>query len=219
MELRELVRDLYGIDQPQGCTEEEISTVREIFGALPTVVEEFWRTFGRMPQLNYVQDNWIFPADFQKWKHLAEDGDLLLLNENQSVYLAYIRREDLILPNPPVYLRRGKDGPWELSAPTTNEFLEAALLYEGVWQLKYNPEEFYELSAEDMAMVQAKLEKRSAVLRNWFVTETTFYSNRPDNLVVIMDMGDGGYQAIYGGATEESYAALLEVMEGLGEPI
>ena len=43
MELRELVRDLYGIDQPQGCTEEEISTVREIFGALPTVVEEFWR--------------------------------------------------------------------------------------------------------------------------------------------------------------------------------
>ena len=167
MELRELVRGLYGIDQPQGCTEEEISTVRE----------------------------------------------------NQSVYLAYIRREDLILPNPPVYLRRGKDGPWELSAPTTSEFLEAALLYEGVWQLEYNPEEFYELSAKDMAIVQAKLEKRSAVLRNWFVTETTFYSNRSDNLVVIMDMGDGGYQALYGGATEESYAALMEVMEGLGEPM
>ena len=73
MELRELVRGLYGIDQPQGCTEEEIGAVREIFGALPAVVEEFWRTFGRMPQLNYVQDNWIFPADFQKWKHLAED--------------------------------------------------------------------------------------------------------------------------------------------------
>ena len=34
-----------------------------------------------------------------------------------------------------MYLRRGKDGPWELSAPTTSEFLEAALLYEGVWQL------------------------------------------------------------------------------------
>ena len=48
---------------------------------------------------------------------------------------------------------------------------------------------------------------------------TTFYSNRPDNLVVIMDMGDGGYQALYGGATEESYAALMEVMEGLGEPM
>ena len=77
MELRELVRGLYGIDQPQGCTEEEIGAVREIFGALPAVVEEFWRTFGRMPQLNYVQDNWIFPADFQKWKHLAEDDDLL----------------------------------------------------------------------------------------------------------------------------------------------
>ena len=48
--------------------------------------------------------------------------------------------------------------------------------------------------------------------------EVTFYSNRPDNLVVIMDVGDQ-YQALYGGATQESYAALREVMEGLGEPI
>ena len=219
MELRQLVRDLYGIDQPQGCTEAEIAAVREKFGALPAVVEDFWRTFGRTQRLNYTQDNWIFSEDYQKWKNLAEDDDLLLLNENQSVYLAYIRREDLTLPDPPVYLRRGEEGPWELSAPTVSEFLEAALLYEGVWQLEHNPEEFYELSAGDMAVVHAKLEKRPAVLRNWFVTETTFYSSRPDNLVVVMDMGDGDYQALYGGATEESYTALLEVMEGLGEPI
>lgn len=219
MDLRTLVRDLYGVDRPQGCTEAEIAAVREIFGALPAVVEDFWRTFGNTQQLTYIQDSWIFPENYQKSKHLAEGGDLLLLNENQSVYLAYVRQEDLSLPDPPVYLRRGPDGPWEPAAPTVSDFLEAALLYEGVWQLEHNPEEFYELSAGDMAVVQAKLEKRPAVLRNWFVTEITFYSNRPDNLVVIMDMGDGEYQTIYGGATEESYAALMEVLEGLGEPI
>lgn len=38
MNLFELVRDLYGIDRPQGCTEEEIAAVRERFGALPVVV-------------------------------------------------------------------------------------------------------------------------------------------------------------------------------------
>ena len=36
--------------------------------------------------------------------------------------------------------------------------------------------------------------------------------------LAIMDVGDQ-YQTLYGGATQESYAALLEVMEGLGEPI
>ena len=93
MELRQLVRDLYGVGQPQGCTEEEITAVREKFGALPAVVEDFWRTFGRTQRLNYTQDNWIFPEDYQKWKNLAEDDDLLLLNENQSVYLACVRRD------------------------------------------------------------------------------------------------------------------------------
>ena len=48
--------------------------------------------------------------------------------------------------------------------------------------------------------------------------EITCYSSRPDNLLAVMDVGDQ-YQTLYGGATEESCAALLEVMEGLGEPV
>ena len=40
MELRELVRDLYGVDQPQGCTDEEIAAMKESFGAIPAAVEE-----------------------------------------------------------------------------------------------------------------------------------------------------------------------------------
>ena len=67
-------------------------------------------------------------------------------------------------------------------------------------------------------MVQSKLEKRPCVLKNWMDLEITFYSSRPDNLVVVMDAGDH-YEVLYGGNTQESYAALLEVMEGLGEPV
>ena len=107
---------------------------------------------------------------------------------------------------------------WELSSPTASEFLEAALLYEGVWQMEYSAEEFYWLTDEELETVRAKLTKRSVVLRKWFDMEITFYHNRPDNLVVVMDVGDQ-YQCLFGAATEKSYAALLEVMEGLGEPI
>ena len=48
--------------------------------------------------------------------------------------------------------------------------------------------------------------------------EITCYSNCPDNLLVIMDVGDQ-YQALFGAVTEESYLELMDVMEGLGEPI
>ncbi len=41
MKLRTLVRDLYGVDQPQGCTEGEIAAMKERFGAIPAMVEDF----------------------------------------------------------------------------------------------------------------------------------------------------------------------------------
>ena len=218
MDLSVLVRDLYGVDQPQGCTDEEIAAMKERFGAIPAVVEEFWRTFGHTKELDQCQDDWIFPEQYPKWKWLEEYDGLVLLNENQGCCRACVRREDLARPDPPVYTRMDEEDPWLLSAPTTSEFLEAALLYEGVWQLDHAPEEFYWLTGEELAIVQAKLTQHPAVLKNWMEMKITCYSNRPDNLLVIMDVGDQ-YQTLYGGATEESCAALLEIMEGLGEPI
>lgn len=218
MDLKALVRDLYGVDRPQGCTEEEICAVRERFGALPAAVEDFWRTFGHTRRLNCGQDDWVFPGQYSKWKWLEKYDELILLNENQGVFQACVLREDLTLPDPPVYLLEG-NSPRLLSAPTFSEFLEATLLYEAVFQLEYSPDEFFAFTEADLAVIRSNLTKRPALQKNWFVTETAFYSNRPDNLVVIMDMEDGTYQAMYGAASQESYAALLEVMEGLGEPI
>ena len=221
MKLTELVRTLYDADQPQGCTEEEIAAVRARFGVLPAVVEEFWRTVGRTKRVNSVQDTWIFPEHYAKWAWLDDYDALILLHENQGVCRAGIRREDLALPDPPVYTQMEDGGPWLLSAPTTSAFLEAALLYESVFQLECSPEEFFELPEEDLAVIQEKLTRQPAVLKHWMEMEVTFYSSRPDNLVAVMELGGeyGGYQMLYGGATPESYEALLEVMEDLGEAI
>ena len=145
MELRKLVRDLYGVERPQGCTEAEIAAVRERFGVLPAAVEEFWRTFGRTKELNQGQDSWVFPNQYAKWKWLEEYDSLILLNENQSVFQACVQPSDLTLPDPPVYLLEGESSRL-LSAPTVSEFLEAALLYEAVFQLEYSPEEFFEFT-------------------------------------------------------------------------
>lgn len=220
MELREIMRTLYGIEQPKGCTDQEIDSVRKIFGAIPATVEEFWRTVGRTKELNQAQDTWLLPEDYQKWKWLTEYECLLLLSENQGVCRSGIRREDLTLPDPPVYTRMEDDDPWLLSAPTTSEFLEAVLTYEAVWLMEYSLKDYfwYWLTDEELETVQAKLTRRPITLRNWMEYEFTFYSNRPDNLVVVMDVG-GQYQCFWAGATQEGYAALLEVMEGLGEPV
>lgn len=110
------------------------------------------------------------------------------------------------------------DDPWLLSAPTVSEFLEAALTYEAIWLLKYSVEEYYRLNGGELAVIQSKLTKRPAVSKNWTDLKITFYSSRSDNLVVVMDAGDH-YEVLYGGAVQESCAALTAVMEGLGAPI
>ena len=218
MDLRTLIRDLYGIDRPQGCTAEEITAMRKSFGTIPPVLEDFWRIAGHTDEVHFNQDDWLFPEDFQKSGYMTRFEDLRLFCENQACCWAGIRRKDLTLPDPPVYTQESEDEPWLLSAPTTSAFLEAALTYEAAWRLPYRPAAFFELSDGDLSVIRAKLEQRPCALDNWMGMNLTFYSNRPDNLVVLMDM-DGEYQAIYGGATRESYEALLEVMEGLGEPV
>ena len=218
MNYLDFIKPLYKIEAFQGCTEEEITAMKSRFGAIPKAVEDFYRTAAKTPCFQWGQDDWILPEHYQKWTWLERTGALILLNENQGVCQAGVLKKDLSLPDPPVY-EFVNDEAQEQISPSVSQFLEAALLYESVWQLDYAPEEFYWLTDEELATVQAKLTKRSAVLRNWMEMEITFYSNRPDNLVVVMDLDGGEYQAIYGAFTQESYAALLEVMEGLGEPI
>ena len=117
MELRTLVRTLYGVDRPQGCTEAEITAMKERFGAIPEVVEDFWRGFGHTQRLNDIQDHWCFPQTLRE----APADCLPLLDENQYVCEAAVLQKDLSLPDPPVYIRRAADGePWEPAAPTVS---------------------------------------------------------------------------------------------------
>ena len=219
MELENRIRTLYSVNQLEGCTEQEIQAARDFFGALPKAVEDFWRAAGRTKQLACGQDDWQFPAFYEKWGWPKDSKDLSLLCENQYVCEAAVLQKDFSLPDPPVYTRMAADdGPWQLSAPAVSDFLEAALTYEAVWSLPYSPDDFFSLTEEELEIIRSKLTKHSAVLRNWLEMEVTFYSSRPDNLLVVMDLGDE-YQALYGGVTQESYQTLLEVMEGLGEPL
>lgn len=215
MDFWETIRQLYAVRKLQGYTETEIAPVRALFGALPQVVEDFWRRAGRTKKFHRVQDTWIKPADFQNRNWIEKSDYLILLNENQGGCRAGIRRSDLGQADPPVYMT-WDDRNWTLCAGTTSEFLQAALAYEAVFTYSFGPEEFVLwLTEEELETIEAGLVKKDFELHGWINADMRFYSNAPDNMVVIMDCGE--LQTIYGAASEESYKRLMEVMEGLGE--
>lgn len=213
------LKALYATENLQGYTDKDILILKEIFGTLPQVLEDYYRIAGHTKEFHCVQDNWLRPEDFQKRKWLRESEYLILLNENQGVCRAGIHKDDLSLPDPPVYSTED-DKNWVLCASSTSEFLSAALAYEAVFSFEYCPEEFYWLSDVDVDLINSKLTKLPFELKNW-IGETTIslYSNKIDNMAAIIDCQDNSPSMLYGAATQASYMKLLSVLDGIGEPM
>lgn len=221
----ETILPLYGSPEPVGCSEEEIAAMRARFGTLPAVVEDFYRTAAKTECFRWGQDNWILPEDYgREGSWLGNTDALILLSENQGVCQAGILKQDLTLPDPPVYVTYDDFSRWKPCAPSVREFLAAALAYEAAFThvAPCAPEEFYWFTPEEAARIKAGLTKLPFALQDWCSEmEITLYQNAPDNLLVLMDFGaeDGEPQALYGAVTEESYQKLLAVVGGLGEPV
>ena len=221
MDYLEIIKHLYAVDKLHGYNEKELDFVKNHFGTLPQVVEDFWRTAGRTAAIHHVQDQWIKPDEFQKYDWLKDNDYLIILNENQGCCRAGIRKDDLEKNDPPVYVTMDDDE-WTQCTDTTSEFLKAALAYEAVFTFTYCGEDgedcedfVYWITDEEFEIIQSKLEKQPFMLKGWMDIDFSFYSNAPDNMVVVMDCDD--LQVIYGAASEESHERLMDVMEGLGE--
>lgn len=214
--MENLIKNLYAVDSFSGCTEAEIIFMKQMFGNLPSVLENFYRTVAKTEGLHHIQDQWILPEHFAKYPWLNNPECLIIMNENQGVCQAGIRREDLTKPDPPVYVQTD-DNEWVLSAPTTSEFLMAMLGCQASFAMKYQPEAFYWITEEELATIRAKLNKLPYEVHNWlYEMKISLYTNAPDNIVAVMDCG-GDLQVLYGANSEEGYAKLMTVMEGIGE--
>ncbi|MFG6392845.1 MAG: hypothetical protein K1W24_01445 [Lachnospiraceae bacterium] len=221
-----LVKRLYAINKFHGSKPEEINYLKQKFGQIPQVLEEFYLKAGNTDRLNHGQDTWIMPKDYKKYTWLEDfiEG-IVLLNENQGNCQAYIRNEDLSLPDPPVYVWYGYGGNEEPHSCTRSlsEFIIAASAYEAAFTLEYNPEDFYYVSSEDYSEFESRFNKYPFKLTNWisYDIEITFYNNDPYNLIAALyceSAEDDGSQLIYGAVNEEAYNKLEKALEGICEP-
>ena len=165
MEIMEMIRQLYSVEELQGYTEDEIAFVKDCFGALPGTVEEFWRRAARTEAIHRVQDFWTEPEMFRKQERLRDSSYLILLIENQGCCRAGIRISDLLEEDPPVYVTFN-ERVWTLCAESVSEFLQAALAYEAIFEFPYQPEEFlFWFTKEELETVQSGLNFMAGVMR------------------------------------------------------
>ena len=221
MNVYELIKNLYGVDELAGYSDEDIAFLKEMFGDLPEVLEDYYRKAGRTEILGHLQDEWILPEHYKNWQWLKEEKDFyILMNENQGVFQLGIRREDMSKSNPPVYYIDGKN--IIKYCDTLSEFLICQSAYQSVFTFKYSPEEFYSITEDELKIVEQGLNKYPFELKNDeqdYPFNISFYYNASDNLYVVMNYGEDDIQVLYGAVSEESYNKLEEIVGDLGEPM
>ena len=74
------------------------------------------------------------------------------------------------------------------------------------------------LSYDDMTLLPKRLPQREARLLNWLDMHFTFYCPFPGAVLAVID-AVAEHRADCGAATPEGYAALTDLLDGIGKPI
>lgn len=220
----ELLRRLYDIDSFVGYTDDEIREMSEGFDQIPAALMDFWKTCGNTGGLfTGSNDLWI-DLEFRRnsyWLKADPKDYYYLIDENQHCYQAGIRREDMALPDPPVYIVEPLQGDKTREVGKAEEnlssFLMGMLLYEAslsAGPFKYFYEDFIWFDEDDIAKIDKKLKKYPYHVYNWYSDRIDIYTMNEEALLYIMqgDEPNGTYSA----KTEEALRKMGELIGEIG---
>lgn len=155
------IRHLYNIAGDYGFNQSEIAALEECLGiTLPEKLREYYLTLGKHQALNYSYNRLLKP---NQEIGFSPDEYLVFYEENQVVVYWGIKKEDLTLPNPPIYGNYSSDElnpDWHLENATTEGFLLLMAVYNGVLGgLAYNANSLEPVSPEVVTCVQNNWEE------------------------------------------------------------
>ncbi len=158
----------------------------------------------------------LIPAKYRKYTWMDRDiykDYFVLLNENQGVFQVVIKRNDMTMDNPPVYVLDGTKLIGKC-ADTVTDFLMEMVIYQSVFAMKYSPEDFFWYTDDEMLVIRKTMTIMPYKLKNWYSDTIEFYSNAADNMLYVMSDGN---QGTYGAMTSLSYKKIETVLGEMGE--
>lgn len=210
------ILQLFCVDEPEGYSVEELEKVKSMVGEIPEVLEQFYLKCGKTDDLIYLQDQLILPNTYRA---LINSEYIIFYNENQGVCQAGIKKSDVKMSDPPVYVTMD-DKVWTKSADKVSDFLVAMYGYQASICLEYSPEEFYWITKEEKNKIEKLFAKRKEKLENWLDFSVTLYGDNSHGRIALMEKeGEDDIQMNYAANTEEEYERMAELLEGIGEEI
>lgn len=219
----DLLARLYNVQSFVGYTDDEIFELSKGYDAIPSALVDIWKFCRKTPGLfENNQDSWIDLNFRRKYTWVDNDTNeyFYLLNENQGVYQAAIRKEDLKDNNPIVYVVEdtqdnnirevGK------AADSVTDFFMGMLIYEAILaHFEYTSEDMYWYEPEEITTIDNLLVKVPYHIYNWFSDRIDFYTYSGEEYLFIFQ-GENP-SGMYSAKTLDSYKKMKELIGNLGE--
>lgn len=205
-----IIKKLFGITEPSGFSENEITIVKDIFGDLPKVFIDYYAELGKIENLNHTQDSLIIPGRF---KYFQNDDYLIFYYENQRACVWGIHKNDLSKSNPPVYMSYDEEE-WNLETETLTDFFAAMAYLQAGFALEFPGNTFYEIDPKNLNFIVKNYSDKGVSFKQWLEV-IQFYGNHDDDVIIIM----GGNQMFYASNSQEHFTELDEVLSQLGEEL
>ncbi|MFG4001213.1 hypothetical protein [Flavobacterium aquidurense] len=201
------IKNLFHITEPNGFSNDEIQTVKNIFGQLPEVFVDYYTELGKIQNLNHTQDLLIVPERFQYYKH---DDYLIFYSENQKACVWGIHKDDLSKSDPPVYMSEDQKT-WNKETETLIEFFTAMAYLQAVFGLEFGCDGFYQLEQSDLNFISQNFKNKGVSFKQW-IQGINFYGNYDDDVIMI----SSNYDMFYAANSKEHFAELDVVLSKLG---
>ena len=212
MEVFERIGKLFLIKEPKGYSEESMAECLAENGTLPPMLEEFFRKWAKSDELSDLNDEFFMP-------YPSEDNEnyVFFFAENQGAYYVAIRRKDLVLSDPPVYVAENHDyRKWLKMTDHLSEFFAAMLGYEASMCLKYRDEgEQYWLTRNEKARFERRFPKRPESVKSWFGGRITLYNDSEESMISLLTY-DGGYQMDFTANNQAELDRIMGIFKEIG---
>lgn len=207
------IRQLYHISDNHGFSDDEILAYKGVCQNLPKVLLDYYQQLGKC-EFNQCQDNLLAPDELR----LSQNGEFLIFyQENQLACVWAIAVSDLAKDNPPVYIshdERFDSEQWQIETATLSEFLNTMAHLQSIFALPYYCEDFYALSEDELAFIQANFAKKPFKFNHW--TNAEFYGNQADE-VIYMNQNKGEALMTYACFGESRFDKLDQILGNFGE--
>ncbi|RUT71028.1 hypothetical protein D0817_07790 [Flavobacterium cupreum] len=202
-----IIKKLFHITETNGFSNDEIQTVKNIFGKLPGILVDYYAELGKVQNLNHTQDLLIIPERLQYYKHTDY---LIFYSENQKACVWGIHKDDLLKDNPPVYMSYDEKQ-WYLETESLTDFFTAMAFLQAGFGLEFPKNTFYELEKHELKFISENFKNKGYSFKKW-LEGICFYGNYDDDVIVLQATN----QLFYAANTKEHFVELDSVLSSLG---